>query len=74
MTVWNNAAYGLKMRGAPRAQIREVVGHYLDRTGLSPFADRSHPHLAQTPSQRSASPRLIQASIHGLAGTRGPKG
>src|SRR5712664_2094045 len=38
MTVWNNAAYGLRMRHAPRAQIREVVGHYLDRTGLAPFA------------------------------------
>jgi NitT/TauT family transport system ATP-binding protein len=43
MTVWNNAAYGLRMRGAPRAQIREVVSHYLDRTGLLPFADR-YPH------------------------------
>src|SRR5436190_5072950 len=43
MTVWNNAAYGLRMRGAPKAQIREVVGHYLDRTGLLPFADR-YPH------------------------------
>src|SRR5213075_3468188 len=43
MTVWNNAAYGLQMRHAPRAHIREVVGHYLDRTGLSPFADR-YPH------------------------------
>jgi len=43
MTVWNNAAYGLRMRGAPRGHIREVVGHYLDRTGLLPFADR-YPH------------------------------
>jgi NitT/TauT family transport system ATP-binding protein len=43
MTVWNNAAYGLRMRGAPRAHIHEVVGHYLDRTGLSRFADR-YPH------------------------------
>jgi len=43
MTVWNNAAYGLRMRGASRAHIRQVVGHYLDRTGLSPFADR-YPH------------------------------
>ena len=43
MTVWNNAAYGLRMRGAPRAHIREVVSHYLDRTGLLPFADR-YPH------------------------------
>jgi NitT/TauT family transport system ATP-binding protein len=43
MTVWNNAAYGLRMRHASSAQIREVVGHYLDRTGLLPFADR-YPH------------------------------
>src|SRR5437763_14908743 len=43
MTVWNNAAYGLRLRGAPRAHIREIVGHYLDRTGLLPFADR-YPH------------------------------
>jgi NitT/TauT family transport system ATP-binding protein len=43
MNVWNNAAYGLRMRGASRAHIREIVGHYLDRTGLLPFADR-YPH------------------------------
>jgi NitT/TauT family transport system ATP-binding protein len=43
MTVWQNAAYGLKMRGAPKRLIREVVGHYLERTGLGRFADR-YPH------------------------------
>jgi len=43
MTVWDNAAYGLKMRGAPKAEIRDVVGHYLDKTGLSKFAN-SYPH------------------------------
>lgn len=43
MTVWDNAAYGLKMRGVPKMEIREVVGHYLDRTGLSRFA-RAYPH------------------------------
>ena len=43
MTVWDNAAYGLKMRRAPQAQIKEVVGHYLDRTGLLKFAD-AYPH------------------------------
>jgi NitT/TauT family transport system ATP-binding protein len=31
------------MRHAPRAQVKEVVTHYLDRTGLLPFADR-YPH------------------------------
>jgi NitT/TauT family transport system ATP-binding protein len=43
MTVWNNAAYGLKMRRVPAATIKEVVGHYLARTGLTRFADY-YPH------------------------------
>ncbi len=43
MTVWDNAAYGLKMRGAPHTMIKEVVGHYLARTGLSRFA-KYYPH------------------------------
>ncbi|MEP9352248.1 ABC transporter ATP-binding protein [Xanthobacter sp. KR7-65] len=43
MTVWDNAAYGLKMRGASNAEIKDVVARYLDRTGLSRFADY-YPH------------------------------
>src|SRR6476661_3628916 len=43
MTVWDNAAYGLKMRRAPAATIKEVVGHYLARTGLTRFA-KYYPH------------------------------
>jgi len=43
MTVWNNAAYGLKMRRAPASTIKEVVGHYLARTGLTRFA-KYYPH------------------------------
>jgi NitT/TauT family transport system ATP-binding protein len=43
MTVWDNAAYGLRMRGAPADQIKEVVGHYLERTGLTRFS-QSYPH------------------------------
>ncbi|HEX3463076.1 MAG TPA: ABC transporter ATP-binding protein [Candidatus Elarobacter sp.] len=43
MTVRQNAAYGLAMRGASRAHVDEVVGHYLDRTGLTGFAD-AYPH------------------------------
>ncbi|MDB5797057.1 MAG: tauB [Paucimonas sp.] len=43
MTVWDNAAYGLRMRGVPQAEIKEVVGHYLSKTGLTRFADR-YPH------------------------------
>jgi NitT/TauT family transport system ATP-binding protein len=43
MTVYDNAAYGLRMRGAPKAEVDEIVGHYLERTGLSRFA-KSYPH------------------------------
>lgn len=43
MNVWDNAAYGLKMRHAPASEVRDVVGHYLNRTGLSRFA-KSYPH------------------------------
>ena len=43
MTVWENAAYGLTMRGRPRAEIKDVVSHYLARTGLSRFHE-SYPH------------------------------
>ncbi|MEU7812305.1 ABC transporter ATP-binding protein [Pseudonocardia sp. NPDC049154] len=43
MTVWDNAAYGLTMRRRAKAEIRETVGHYLDKTGLTRFA-RSYPH------------------------------
>jgi NitT/TauT family transport system ATP-binding protein len=43
MTVYDNAAYGLKLRGVPEAQVRETVGHYLAKTGLTRFADR-YPH------------------------------
>src|ERR1700736_2873683 len=39
MTVWNNAAYGLKMRRVAASTIKEIVGHYLARTGLTRFAD-----------------------------------
>jgi NitT/TauT family transport system ATP-binding protein len=43
MTVWENAAYGLRMRHAPKAEIERAVGHWLDRTGLARFA-RHYPH------------------------------
>ena len=43
MTAWENAAYGLSMRGRPKAEIADVVGHYLNRTGLSKFA-KAYPH------------------------------
>ncbi|HEY4200578.1 MAG TPA: ABC transporter ATP-binding protein [Devosiaceae bacterium] len=43
MTVRQNASYGLRMRHRPAREIREVVDHYLNRTGLMRFADY-YPH------------------------------
>jgi NitT/TauT family transport system ATP-binding protein len=43
MNVFDNAAYGLRMRNVPAAQISDIVGHYLDRTGLTRFA-KAFPH------------------------------
>jgi NitT/TauT family transport system ATP-binding protein len=43
MNVFDNAAYGLRMRNAPASEIDEVVGHYLSRTGLTKFA-KAYPH------------------------------
>ena len=52
MTVYENAAYGLRMRGAPQREIDEVVGHYLDRTGLRKFAGAAPPQLSGGMKQR----------------------
>jgi NitT/TauT family transport system ATP-binding protein len=43
MTVWENAAYGLTLRGVDKNIIKDTVGHYLERTGLTAFA-HSYPH------------------------------
>ena len=43
MTVFENAAYGLTLRNRPKAEIADVVGHYLNRTGLTKFAN-AYPH------------------------------
>jgi NitT/TauT family transport system ATP-binding protein len=39
MTVWDNAAYGLRLRNVPSREVRDTVGHYLDKTGLTAFAN-----------------------------------
>jgi len=43
MTVWENIAYGLKNKKMPPQKIKEVVGEYIEKTGLQKFA-KSYPH------------------------------
>ncbi len=43
MTVWDNAAYGLRMRHAAKDETESAVRHWLDLTGLTRFADL-YPH------------------------------
>ena len=42
-TVYDNAAFGLKVAGAPASRIRDRVGHYLELAGLAGF-EKQYPY------------------------------
>ena len=43
MTVWDNAAYGLRMRNVRPTDLKETVSYFLAKTGLTAVADK-YPH------------------------------
>ncbi len=43
MTVFSNVEFGLKMRGVPKPERIDVVDHYIEKVGLTAFAN-AYPH------------------------------
>lgn len=52
MTVRENVAFGLKMRNAPAAIVKERVAYYLAKVGLAPFASAYPKELSGGMKQR----------------------
>jgi tungstate transport system ATP-binding protein len=52
MSVYENAAIGLKFRGRPKAQIEERVNHWLDRLGVAHLSHRPARKLSGGEAQR----------------------
>lgn len=59
MTVWENVAFGLKIRHRPKAEIKEQVDRLLDLVQLAPFAQRYPSHLSGGQRQRMALARAL---------------
>ncbi len=61
MTVFENIAFGLRVRGAPKARVRERVRELLEHVRLEGFADRPPSHLSGGQRQRVALARALAA-------------
>jgi iron(III) transport system ATP-binding protein len=59
LDVFENVAFGLRLRKLPKAAIGERVGRVLDQTGLGPYARRSPNQLSGGQQQRVALARCL---------------
>jgi NitT/TauT family transport system ATP-binding protein len=63
MSVADNVAFGLEMRGVARAERRTQARAFLDRVGLSAFADNYPPELSVGMRQRVGIARAFVADV-----------
>ena len=59
LTVWNNVAFGLKIRHRPKAEIKQRVSELLELVQLSGFAQRYPAQLSGGQRQRMALARAL---------------
>ncbi|MET8076065.1 ABC transporter ATP-binding protein [Streptomyces sp. NPDC005303] len=59
MTVWDNVAFPLQLRGVPKAELRRRVGETLEMAGLSAMARRRPRELSGGQQQRVALCRAL---------------
>jgi multiple sugar transport system ATP-binding protein len=59
MTVFENLAFGLKMRGSPKAELRAAVAVVAEKLGLSRYLDKKPRELSGGERQRVALGRAI---------------
>ena len=58
-SVRNNVAFGPKMRGVPKAEYRKLTDEYLEKVGLSEFADKKIYELSGGMKQRVSIARAL---------------
>jgi molybdate transport system ATP-binding protein len=59
LSVAENVAFGLRTRGAPRAEARRAAGHWLARVGLEGLGDHRSTELSGGQAQRAALARAL---------------
>lgn len=62
MSVLENVAYGLRARKAPKADARRIAGEWLERVGLTDYADQRPRTLSGGQAQRAALARALATS------------
>ena len=74
MTVWDNVAYGLKLRKVPQAEISERVQSVLNKVKLGGYEQRYPGQLSGGQQQRVALARALARPCHSASSDHGRSG